>query len=216
MGLVKLNSKGVINVTAVGGSSTDIAVTGGTEEPFAKKFSGGIIQPTGSFPAFEVRQGANTNDQVLANVSVTTLLWETPEYDFGDNYQNNVSSGNGNYFQAPVAGLYAFEANILIDDDGDYTNGDRMDLRFYYGTGAPSAMTNYYGFLHIVGPNNIGTNTNQFRTLKGCQQMYLAADERVSVRIYNGTGQQQNTYAANSTDVGAWVRFSGRLVYQTA
>jgi hypothetical protein len=133
MGLVKLNSKGVINVTAVGGSSTDIAVTGGTEEPFAKKFSGGIIQPTGSFPAFEVRQGANTKDQVLADGSITTLLWETPEYDFGDDYRNNVSSGNGNYFQAPVAGLYAFEATILIDDDGDYTNGDRMDLRFYYG-----------------------------------------------------------------------------------
>ena len=216
MGLVKLNNKGVINVTAVGGSSTDIAVTGGTEEPFTKKFSGGIIQPTGSFAAFEVRQGANTNNQSLPDGTQTTLLWETPEYDFGDNYSNNTSTANANYFQAPVAGLYAFEANILIDDTGDYTNGDRMDLRFYYGTGVPSTMTNFYGFLHIVGPNNIGTNTNQFRTLKGCQQIYLAADERVSVRIHNGTGQTQNTFAANSTDVGAWVRFSGRLVYRTA
>ena len=117
MGLVNLNDKAVINVTAVGGSSTAIAVTGGTEEPFTKKFSGGIIQPTGSFPAFEVRQGANTNDQSLADSAITTLLWETPEYDFGDNYTNSTSTGNANFFTAPFAGLYAFEASILIDDD---------------------------------------------------------------------------------------------------
>ena len=209
----ELQSGAVLKVTSLDGSTNSIGVIGGTEEPFEKRFldgimvSGSIRTPSDQTYAFHVEKNAATDDQVLTNAAVITLTSGTEIYNFG-NKMSVSTTADSNFYTAAVTGLYTFSAHVLIDDDGDYTTNDRMDLRFYYGTGAVAGLSDFQAFLYIVGET---TNTNQFRALHGTTQIYLISGQRVALKVYNGTGVDQNTYAGT----GQWVRFEGRLVQQT-
>ena len=211
----ELQSGAILKVTSLDGSTNSIGVIGGTEEPFEKRFldgimvSGSIKTPSEQTYAFQVEKNAATDDQVLTSsgLGITTLTWGTEIYNFGSKMSVSTTA-DSNFYTAAVTGLYTFSAHVLIDDDGDYTSGDRMDLRFYYGTGAVGSLSDFQAFLFIVGET---TNTNQFRSLFGTTQIYLTSGQRVALKVYNGTGVDQNTYAGT----GQWVRFEGRLVQQT-
>jgi len=205
-----ISSGTVLKATPIDGNPNSIGIITGTQEPFDKKFlsnitvSGSIIQPAVETYAFHVEKNDSTKNQLLSNGLVTTLTWGTEIYDFG-NRMNISTLANSNFYIAPYTGLYQFNAHVLIEDTGDYTTNDRMDLRFYYGSGGVSSLSDFHTFLFIVGET---TNNNQFRSLHGSTQIYLTSGQRVALKVYNGTGVNQNTY--NGT--GNWVRFEGRMV----
>ena len=185
----ELQSGAILKVTSLDGSTNSIGVIGGTEEPFEKRFldgimvSGSIKTPSEQTYAFQVEKNAATDDQVLTSsgLGITTLTWGTEIYNFGSKMSVSTTA-DSNFYTAAVTGLYTFSAHVLIDDDGDYTSGDRMDLRFYYGTGAVGSLSDFQAFLFIVGET---TNTNQFRSLFGTTQIYLTSGQRVALKVYN-------------------------------
>lgn len=210
MGVVNLQNGTIIKVTPIQGNANKVAVITGTEIPFNKAFkediivSGSIRRMETECPAFEVQQSNSTDNQDLPDTTVTIIHFDEIIYDNNSNY-NNASATNP-YFRAPYDGLYLFNAHVLIDDTpGDFTAGDRMDLRFYSGSLPTSGMDMAYSFLYIVGNSS---SYAEFRGLQGTAQMRLKKDTIVNCRVYNGTGIAQKTYSAG----GMWSWFQGHLI----
>ena len=94
MGQVELRDGAILKVTAVRGSTTEISVITGTQEPFDKTFksdiivSGSIIQNAGAndYPAFEVIQGTSNDNQTIPNNTITKITFGTENYDLGSNF----------------------------------------------------------------------------------------------------------------------------------
>ena len=214
----ELASGTIIKLTSLDGSTSAISVVTGTEEPFEKRFltgidvSGSIKTPFDQTYAFHVEKDT-TKNQLISNGVTQTLTWDVDVYNAdngnGFNVFSKSATANSNFYTAPRTGLYQFSAHILIEDTGDYTNGDRMDLRFYYGTGNVASLSTFQPFLKILQHSD--SATNEFRSLQGTTQIYLTAGQRMALKVYNATGVNQNTY--NGT--GAWTRLEGRLVQQT-
>jgi hypothetical protein len=213
MSTIELKSGTILKVTSVDGNPNACAVITGVEEPFNKRFlsdvivSGSVMQPTDQTYAFHVKKSSSAQNQSLADNDFTVITFDEAEYNFGNKF-NTSTNVNLSYYQAAVTGLYQFETHILIEDTGDYSSNDRMDIRFYYGNAAVASLSDNIPILFIVGQT---ATTNQFRGLFGTTQLYLNSGDKVVVKIYNKTGQTQNTY--NGT--GEWVRFTGRLVQRT-
>ena len=215
----ELTSGTIIKLTSLDGSTGAISVVTGTEEPFEKRFLTGI-DVSGSFKtpqeqtyAFHVEKDT-TKNQLISNGVTQTLTWDVDVYNYNIPGTSTAvfqksATADSNFYTARVTGLYQFSAHILIEDTGDYTNGDRMDLRFYYGTGNVASLSTFQPFLKILQHSD--SATNEFRSLQGTTQIYLTSGQRVALKVFNGTGVNQNTY--NGT--GAWTRFEGRLVQQT-
>jgi len=208
MGVVNLQNGTIIKVTPIQGNANKVAVITGTEIPFNKAFkediivSGSIRRMETECPAFEVQQSISTSNQNLPDTTVTEILFDEIIYDNNSNYHASISYSR---FLAPYDGLYLFNAHVLIDDTpGDFTAGDRMDLRFYSGSN-PSFMDMAYSFLYIVGNSS---SYAEFRGLQGTAQMRLKAGTYVNCRVYNGTGIAQKTYSAG----GMWSWFQGHLI----
>ena len=95
------------NLTGVGIAGISSSSTSGT----ALSIDANNIVTTPARPAFRVQR---TSTATLTSGVLTTVDWETTDFDIGSNFDLSANS-----FTAPVSGVYFFSANLSYYDNGD-------------------------------------------------------------------------------------------------
>jgi hypothetical protein len=126
-------------------------------------------------PATIVARYATNAGQSIPNNAVTIVDFGTLVYDT----HSAVTTGAAWHFHAPVNGYYAISAEVMFEATNTWVDGEYSDLEFYKNgvqLSTPDVKTNY--------PASGG----QYMQLGGSDIIYLAANETLDVRVYQGSG----------------------------
>jgi hypothetical protein len=208
MGQVELRDGAILKVTAVRGSTTEISVITGTQEPFDKTFksdiivSGSIIQNAGAndYPAFEVIQGTSNDNQTILNNTITKITFGTENYDLGSNF----NLGATNRFTAPQRGIYQFYGKVLYNSSTVLAANDSFALYFYKNGSITSAGK-------VINPGETTRTGFKFQTIY--LTINLAKGDYIELFASQVSGATLYTY---STGVGSeWTSLQGALIAAT-
>jgi len=207
MGQVEIKDGSILKVTATRGTTTNIGIITGTQEPFDKTFksnlivSGSIIQNAGSndYPAFEVIQGTSEDDQAISNNANTKIKFGTENYDLGGNFNMTL-----NRFVAPMRGIYQFYGKVTYNNSTVLAANDIFQLYIYKNGAVTSAGK-------VI---NVGETT---RTGFKFQDIYLTINldknDYIELYAYQASGTTINTHSEGAGS--SWTSLQGALIAAT-
>ena len=154
--------------------------------PATKKATVVSLMKTYAFSAYPAAA------QTIANTTVTTLVYDTEEYDYGSCFNT------ANYtFTAPVAGIYHFDFTIRFIT-GDVV-ADKYIWTYLHKNGSTDIRRGYtQTSIASAAGNSVNTD------------VLLAANDTIVVKVYHNFGAVADT---SHTGVYSW--FSGHLVRAT-
>ena len=117
--------------------------------------------------------------QSIPNNAITIINFEDVTFDTHGAVSVGAVGEASWSFTAPVSGYYAISAEVMFEATNTWVDGEYSDLEFYKNgvqLSTPDVKTNY--------PASGG----QYMQLGGSDIIYLAANETLDVRVYQGSG----------------------------
>ncbi len=128
-------------------------------------------------------QSVNTA-QLIPNNTVTIVEYNSEVYDQLGEYDPATFT-----FTAKAAGVYLVSAAVLFAPTAAFTGAESASLRLYSGS-------THYSYIAFANQLDVAPSTVGYVWLGGSDTIHLAAGNKVTVRVYQNSGEALALHAA--------------------